>query len=218
MVRKYIYADESGDMTFTRGRGASRYFILTSIVLEDHSLATALTELRRELAWQGVDTKDGFHATNDKQATRDEVFKVLQQFEFRVDATIIDKPKAQPKIRQDTTQFYQYAWYYHLKHLASQVASKNDELLVVAASINLKRKLSAFKAAIEDVLWQVSPTRNFQCAMWSASSAPAIQAADYCSWAIGRKWESNNLRSYNLIKGKIRSEYDLFARGARTYY
>lgn len=218
MVRKYIYADESGDMTFTRGRGASRYFILTSIVLEDHSLADALTELRRELAWSGIDANGGFHAAENQQVVRDAVFAILQGGEFRIDATIIDKPKAQPKIRQDAVQFYQYAWFYHLKHLAPRIASKGDELLVVAASIDLKRRHDDFKATVENVLLQVSPTREFRCAMWPAASDPSLQIADYCAWAIWRKWERDDHRSYELIKRKIRTEFNVFRTGRRLYY
>lgn len=218
MVRKYIYADESGDMTFTRGNGVSRYFVLTTIVLESHSVADSLTELRRDLAWQGIDTDGAFHAAEDKQIVRDAVFAVLQQGEFRIDATIMDKPKYNPRIRQDAVNFYRNTWYYHFRFLAPEVVFPNDELLVIAASIGVKKERAAFKAAIESVLLQVSPTNNFRCAMWLAASDTAIQIADYCSWAIWRKWERNDRRSYELVKNKIHSEFDLFRTSSRTYY
>jgi hypothetical protein len=51
------------------------------------------------------------------------------------------------------------------------------------------------------------------------SSAHALlQAADYCSWAIYKKWHSNDLRSYMHIANKIKNEFDLYAKGDRTYY
>ena len=44
------------------------------------------------------------------------------------------------------------------------------------------------------------------------------QIADYCCWAIYRKWEKGDLRSHDLIKNKIRSEFDMFAKGNIKYY
>lgn len=50
----YLFADESGNFDFSRGRGASRYFILTTVTLADTVPGDALLALRRELAWNGV--------------------------------------------------------------------------------------------------------------------------------------------------------------------
>jgi hypothetical protein len=44
------------------------------------------------------------------------------------------------------------------------------------------------------------------------------QIADYCGWAIARKWESGDARSYDLIRRKIMNEFDVFQRGISTHY
>ena len=46
----------------------------------------------------------------------------------------------------------------------------------------------------------------------------SIEIADYCNWAIFRKWERQDLRSYELIRSGLRSEFDIFKSGARHYY
>ena len=215
---KYIYADESGNFDFSNNRSASQYFILTTVLMEDHSLCDQLTDLRRDLAWKGVSIPDGFHATEDAQAVRDAVFAVLQAGDFRIDAIILEKAKAYPRIRGDESRFYQHAWYYLMKYVAPRIASNTDELMVIAASIGFKKKRETFRRAVEDVMGQVSPTRKTQCTVWTAASDAGLQIADYCSWAIQRKWERGDRRSYDLISDKIRSEYDLFRSGTQTYY
>jgi hypothetical protein len=45
-----------------------------------------------------------------------------------------------------------------------------------------------------------------------------LQVADYCSWAVSRKWERGVHAEYDLIAAKIRSEFDLWARGTVHYY
>ena len=46
----------------------------------------------------------------------------------------------------------------------------------------------------------------------NAGSDMAVQAADYCGWAIQRKWERGDLRAHGAIRHLIRSEEVLFER------
>ena len=55
-------------------------------------------------------------------------------------------------------------------------------------------------------------------AFWAYESDPCLQIADYCTWAIQRKWEGNDPRSHVLIADKIRSEFDVWQRGTTYYY
>ena len=214
-MRKYLYADESGDFEFSNYHRASRYFILTTVLVEDHGIELALLDLRRELAWDGIKLPREFHATQDIQLVRDRVFDVLNSYNFRIDATVLEKSIASPRIRSSEEEFYQYACFYHMRYVAPRIASATDELLVIAASIGIKRKLENFRSAVEVVMKQTSPADAMQIDAWPAAVDPCLQVADYCSWATQRKWERGDLRSYDLIKGKIHSEYDLFANETR---
>ncbi len=106
MSRIHLYADESGNFDFSRRPGASRYFILTTVTLEDHAICADMLELRRDLVWRDVDVQNDFHAAEDRQAIRDAVFALLGAHDFRIDATIIDKPKAHPRTRVSDERFY----------------------------------------------------------------------------------------------------------------
>lgn len=170
------------------------------------------------LAWRGTGLKTEFHATTDEQAIRDEVFKVLQGYDFRIDATIVEKAKAKPSIRPTEERFYQMAWYLHMKYVAPKVVRAEDELLVIGASVGTKKRRAAFHGAVSDVIQQVSPTTTFQVAFWGAASDPCLQAADYCAWALQRKWEGGDDRSYRIISPKIRSEFEVFRWGTTRYY
>ena len=186
-MRKYIYADESGNFDFSVHTGASRYFIVTTVMIQDHKVASELFELRRSLAWKGFNLQTGFHATKDSQAVRDAVFGILQPHDFRIDATIMDKRKAQPQLRTSAMRFYQYAWLYHMRYIAPRVATSQDEVLVVAAAVATKKRAARFNDAVKDVMSQISPANALKSAHWPASTDPCLQIADYSSWAIQRK-------------------------------
>ncbi len=215
MGRVHLFADESGNMDFS-AKG-SRYFILTTILLDGFSLGDSLQQLRRELGWHGIPLLGHFHATEDTQAVRDEVFNVIKDYRFRIDATIIEKRKVRPYLYNEV-EFYKTAWYYHMKYVAPRVVNVDIELFVVSASLGTKRRRTEFGEAVADVVSQTCQTAAYRTASWDASCEPCLQAADYCCWAIQRKWEKNDQRSYAFIRDKIASEFDIFRVGRQLYY
>lgn len=45
-----------------------------------------------------------------------------------------------------------------------------------------------------------------------------LQVADYCCWAVFRKWERGDTAHYDLIAPAMRSEFDIFRTGTRHHY
>ncbi len=217
-MRTYIYADESGNFDFSRNAGATRYFLLTTVVINDHSVESELLELRRELAWEGVEIRNGFHAVNDSRRVRRRVFDTLSRCNLTIDVTILEKNKAEPRIRPTGAYFYGFAWYHHMIDISIKGAPYLDELLITAASIGTKEMNASFNTAVETVKTILFPQTALKTAVWSAPSDTCLQVADYCSWAIFRKWEHGDDRPYQLIAGKIGMENDLFSNGRVQYY
>lgn len=219
MARVHVYADESGNFDFSDTTGATKYFVLTTVsFFDDREACAELVDLKYEFAWEDEIPVGPFHATEDRQEVRDRVFDVLQKHQFRIDATVIEKRKAQPQLRESDETFYKYAWFYHMKYVFPRVARKGDELLVITSSIGTKKKHMAFHDAVADVMSQLALGQTVRTTHWPAASDPGLQIADYCCWAIGRKWERGDERSYELICDKIRSEYNLFRIGKTNYY
>ena len=214
MARKHVFADEAGNFDFSRK--GSRYFVLTTITVDDFTIGDELQQLRRDLGWRGVELRGEFHATTDSQAVRNEVYAVIARHDFRIDATILEKAKAMTHLQQDEIRFYQTAWFLHMKYVAPRITTQDDELFVVGASLGTRAKQDSFHKAIFEVVGQTAHTTQFKTAAWSAACEPCLQVADYCCWAIQRKWERNDSRSYDLIRDRIVSEFDVFRRGAKN--
>lgn len=218
-MRKFLFADEAGDFEFKDKPNVSRYFIICTVACDGCDYAHALMDLRRELAWRKAPLGDYFHACEDKQEVRNAVFDAISRFDIRVDATILEKRKAQPQTRSSAPCFYQYGWYYHLKHVAAALlGAPANELMVTAASVGTRRSQAAFTTTVNNVVQQTARRTTWATYFCPSAADPCLQVADYCAWAIQRKWERSDLRSYDRIRSKIRSEYDLWARGSRYYY
>lgn len=53
----------------------------------------------------------------------------------------------------------------------------------------------------------------------AATSNAWIQAADYCSWAVFRKWEHGDLRTYDQLKSRLAEpELDMLRHGMIDHY
>jgi len=220
--RRYLFSDESGDLQFRAHPQVTRYFAVGTLLVDEaqlRDLRSRLSEVRDELAWKSQGLDSTFHATTDAQAVRDAVFDVLSQLDFRFDVTLLEKRKAQPQTRSSAPKFYRYAWFYHFKYVAPRVLGPDDELMVVAAEIGTNKERAAFRDAIAEVLRQCLEFKvKRRLAFWRDDSDFALQAVDYLTWAVTRKYERGDSRSYNLIKDKIVSEFDLWQWGQTHYY
>lgn len=218
MPDTFIFADEAGCFAFQRQQGASRYFILCTIATDSCQVGTDLLSLRRRLAWEGADLGDCFHACTDKQAVRDAVFETILPHKFTVQATVMEKSKAQPQVRESRPTFYKYGWYYHFRYGTGGLMLPNSEALITAASIGTKKERLSFTGAVDSVMRQTLRAKTWRTDFWPSGADPCLQVADYCAWAIQRKWERGDARSYDLIKDRITYEYDLWAHGQTHYY
>lgn len=219
MARVHVFADEAGNFDFSRKAGASRFFILTTVAFPagHDALATSLRALRFALAWEGIDLRRGFHATDDTVYVRDRVFEVLREHDFRVDATILEKPKARPGIRSSDERFYRAAWAYHLRNVLPGLLPQGAELHVVAASVGTGARRREFLRSLERAV-RDSTRETARVAFWPAATDLCLQTADYCAWAIQRKWERGDEGPYGLIQDAIVREIDLFRGGRGEFY
>ena len=113
MARLYVFADESGNFDFTNRERASRYVIICTCTMESCGVGADLLRLRRTLAWEGCELVDYFHASKDKQKVRNRVFDVIVNCGISVQATIMEKCKAKPAIRESWLRFYIHGWQHH---------------------------------------------------------------------------------------------------------
>jgi len=218
MKVSYVFADEAGCFTFKRKEGASCYFILCTVSAPVWTVSDRLLAIRRELALHGEPERDKLHATSDLQEVRNKVFEAIAGEDFRIDATIMQKSKALPRVRETSHQFYQYAWFYHFKHVGRLLAAECDKMLITAAALGEKKTKASFKAGVNNTVQQILARDKWEVAFHDSCKDPLLWVADYCAWAIQRKWERNDTRSYEMIADKITTEFDLFKPGRIEYF
>ena len=95
----YVFVDESGNDDFSPT--GTQFWVLTSVVTEDITQGVLeLYNLKHRLIDLGTDI-EYFHASEDRQVVRDEVFGVIKELSnLRVDTLVVRKNKVGPSVRK----------------------------------------------------------------------------------------------------------------------
>ena len=203
----YLFFDESGNLDFSGG--GTKFFAFGCLTTRNPaSLLHPLSALRYHLLEQGVEL-ESFHAAEDRQPVRNMVFEILAEVGgFDFDAIIIEKSKT-PASLHDPPQFYpRFA-----RDLLARVFQRfeGDEMIILVTDrLPVKRKREAVEKAFKSFLRNDLGSRPFAIVHHSSAAHLCLQAADYCMWAIYRKWSLGDVRSYNLIRPFVKSEVDIF--------
>lgn len=218
MSRIHVYSDESGCFAFKRNRRASKYFLVCTVAMADCSIGASLLDLRRDMIWRGMPVGDQYHASEDRDEVREEVYDLISKHELRIDATLLEKSKARPHVRATRESFFKYAWFYHFRHVGPKVMAGRTEIAITAAAIGTNKDQAVFTAAVNDVLQQTIQRQQWRTFFPRAVADPCVQVADYCAWALRRKWERNDETWYDKISNQVSTQYDLWKTGAHHYY
>ncbi len=215
----YIFLDEAGNFDFS-AKG-TQYFLLGCITKErPFDASHELNELKYDLVEKGIGI-EYFHAAEDQQATRNEVFKVICDHLTGVhyDAVIVEKRKTGPSL-QMPVKFYPKMLGYLLKYvLESHDLTKYKEVIVFTDRIPIAKKKKSVEKTIKETLAAIIPSSSsYRIYHHDSKSNYDLQIADYFNWGVYRKWSRGDFRSYDLIKSVIRSEFDIFRTGNTKYY
>ncbi|HVF12605.1 MAG TPA: DUF3800 domain-containing protein [Actinomycetota bacterium] len=215
----YTFIDEGGNFDFSPG--GTRYFTLTCVTMaRPFPLEAALSELRFDLLEQGIEL-ERFHASTDKQSTRDSVFALISQHieAFRADSVIVEKCKTGPALRPPD-KIYPRMLGYLLQYLVNGTDwTKWSELIVIADRLEEKRKRRALEKAAKETLSKVLAGRvPYRVLHHESHSCYGLQIADYFNWAIYKAWTENERRPLGVVGQAVKSQFDIFRFGTTRWY
>lgn len=216
----YIFLDEGGNLDFSKK--GTKYFTLTAVTRTRPFLPyPEFVELKYDILESGVDTQY-FHATEDRQDVRDRVFEVIKKHvkDFRIDCIVAEKSKTHPTL-YDAGEFYGMMLGCLLKYIVRGYdLTRYNHVIVMTDRLPLKKHSGGvMEAAIKGALAKYLPQNvGYRVMHHESKSNFNLQIADYCNWAIYRKWSMTDFRSYKIIQSSVRSEFDIFRKGQTNYY
>lgn len=212
----FLFFDESGNFDFSPG--GTRYLVFGALTTRSPApLLRPLSDLRYELLASGMEI-EAFHAAEDKQAVRDRVFRIISTATgVDFDALVVEKRKVDPAL-YDVTSFYPEFACRLLKDVFARYPDTNERIVIITDLLPVKRTKRAVEKAFKTFIRRNFAGRLFTVLHHPSSSHACLQAADYSTWAVYRKWRDNELRPYNEIKALIRGETDTLKDHTQLYY
>jgi len=227
MKSLFIFIDESGNFDFSPK--GTKYFVLSAVSTLNPLGKEKLEEIKYDLMKNGTDL-EYFHAAEDKQSVRDLVYGFMEKMEdIEIDSVIVQKNKTNPalyisekkKKAKKGEKLYTIALQALLQYIFCRYnhSIEVDQVVIILSSIFDANKRELIKKTIKIYLKQIF-SNPFYLYFHENRSDKNTQIADYCCWAIYRKWTDGEIRPYNAVKegNKIKSEFDIFKTGQTIYY
>lgn len=218
MSNLYLFLDEAGNFDFSPT--GTKYFCLSAIsCIRPFAWDSALLGLKNDLLESDLNICR-FHASEDKQAVRDKVFRIIQDHisSLRIDSFIVEKRKTHPALQNIETLFPElmgFLSHYILGQLQEEVSEK---VVIITDLIPVNKKRTIVEKTIKQILVSRFHGGRYSIYHHPSHSCLSLQVADYCNWAIYRKWERGDRRSYDIIKGGIKSEIEISKSQTTLYY
>lgn len=200
-----LAGDESGDVSMSFGKGASRNFVLTMIATQHPDQLRNELEVVRKNANLPRNYEFKFHSLTSARLRQD-VFTALQQMDFSIWAVIADKTCLSTSFQEmSRIDFYLYFVAELLSDIPASVLEKSTLILDEFGSP------TAIRTGLKKMLRLRGVTSGFKrLSIARSRSEPLIQIADLAAGSILRRDTYNESGTYDLIAGKIRhlSEID----------
>ncbi|TSC79117.1 MAG: hypothetical protein G01um101433_14 [Parcubacteria group bacterium Gr01-1014_33] len=206
----YIFLDESGDLGFKKP--SSRWFIFTiAIVSSSRSLERVVKKIWRPLKKKHKKLGE-LHAYHSDDTTRTRMLQKLNELDdLKVLCVVLNKKKVHIDLQNQKNYLYNYTANILLDRLHSSATIKSDEQInLFIDRKDTKKKLRENFTNYLSSQMSNRGRKHFTVVLHSSHENKSLQAVDFISWAIFRKYERNDYEFYELIKSKITDERLLF--------
>lgn len=205
----YIFLDESGDLGFKEG--SSKWFIFTIVLTNDHRrIEKIIKKIHKNLSKKYRRVYE-LHAYHADEITRKRVLKLLAQEDLKVLCVVLNKDKVYVDLQQQKNYLYNYTANILLDRLHNNnLINISDPIYLYIDQKDTKKSLrdnfekylqeNFIKRRGDGVNIQIKPSHTEKC----------LQAVDFMSWAIFRKYEQGDCSYYDLIKSCVVEENKLF--------
>ncbi len=205
-----IFLDESGDLGFSSK--SSKWFILTIVLTNNHrAVEKCVKKVHRGLKKKYKKVGE-LHAYHSDAITKKRMLRLLSEVEdIEIFCIILNKKKVYVDLRKQKNYLYNYTANILLERLHNKKTLKVDDKIKIV--IDQRETNKFLKENFENYLKNNLIKRgnnSFEIKIRPSYTEKCLQAADFISWAIFRKYEMNDYEYYEIIKNKILEENLLY--------
>ncbi len=205
----YIFLDESGDLGFDFSKkGTSRNFLITILLTnEPKKISNCIKHLKENALQKKYKRMPEIKFNNSPGAFRKKIIQKLAQQEITIFAFCLNKIKMVSDLHDKKDKVYNYITGLLFDKILSALSPQEEIIMTVD-------KVKVGKIQIEDFNFYLGlklflagqADRKLEVVHVDSQGNRCIQAVDFVSGSIFRKYEFGDSGLYNFIKGKIINE------------
>lgn len=208
-----IFLDESGDLGFDlRKKGTSKHFVITFLFAANaRVIEKAVRDVHRTLKKSHKMSGGVLHCFRQKPIVRCRLLKRLSEKNCSVMTIYLNKEKVYTKLPEEKDILYNYVTNILLDRIVTKkLIPPNDKIILIASRKETNKFINDnFKTYLETRVMS-DHKLNLHIEIKTPHEAKGLQAVDFLSWAIFRKYEKGDESYYNLFKRIIAEENSLF--------
>lgn len=209
----YIFLDESGDLGFDfNKKKTSKIFVITCLFTNNKRPIEKIVRKTHLGLKKKYKRKFGIlHAIKEKPLTRQRLLKRLNEKDCVIMTIYLNKKRVYTKLQEEKAVLYNYVANILLDRIYTRKIIPIEKTIELIASKRETNKFlnENFKNYLNAQIKNKHKV-SVNIRIKFPSEEKALQAVDFASWAIFRKYEYGDDSYYNLIKNKIVEENPLF--------
>jgi hypothetical protein len=209
----YIFLDESGDLGLDlQKKKATKFFVITCLFAENKKpIEKIIKKTHAELKRKYKRRLGVLHCVKEKPVTRQRLLKRLSGKDCFIMTIYLNKKKVYTKFQDAKQALYNYVTNILLDRIyTKKIIPVKDKMELIASRRETNKFLNEnFKSYLNR---QVEDRHKIDIEIYIKTpfEEKALQATDFVSWAVFRKYEYGDDSYYNIIKNKIVEESPLF--------
>ena len=206
----YIFMDESGDVGFNKK--SSKWFLFTLAIIDDKK---ALERVVKKV-WKSIRKKHKhvgeLHASHEKDETRVKMIRMISEVDsLKIMTIILNKKKVHIDLQNQKNYLYNYTANIILDRLINtKLIDKSQYIDLIVDRKDTKKNLKENFISYITKAMHLRHHKNFKMSLVASHEDKGLQAVDFISWAIFRKYEKGDFEFYEIIRDKIIDEKLLF--------
>lgn len=206
----YIFLDESGDLGFKPR--SSDWFLFTLLLTNNHRrIEKCVKSVHKSLSKKYKRVRE-LHAYHSQAGAKKLLLEKLSDIDdLKILCVILNKKKVYVDLQNQKNYLYNYTANILLDRLHKKKIINTDEVIELFIDQKDTRKFikDNFEKYLKDNLTKRA-SNKIKIKICPSHTEKCLQAVDFISWAIFRKYEKGEYEYYEIIKERIIEENLLF--------
>ena len=212
----FVFIDESGNFDFSPN--GTHFFVMAAVVaLAPLDSAAEIQALRYRLLAGGLDLT-GFHASEDRQTTRDAVFEAFSRIStVRSHVIYGRKQQTEPHQRSDAALHSLFGHALMQFAISAYAATEYRQVVVIFDQALTRKKQGAFNKTVKPQLKALD--KPFHLYFQPMHADANGQIADYIAWSKFVQLERGESRPWIALQKSLQpTESDMFSSASRKNF